>query len=350
MSDDHNHKVMLETKGLSIGYPGRRQGQRLVAGGLDLSLSRGKFVCLLGPNGAGKSTLIRTLSGIQPSLSGTVSLAGKPLDQLSPQTRARTISLVLTNTMPSGIFTAYSLVALGRHPHTNWNGNLTDRDLEKIDWAIKAVKAEDLASRQLSELSDGERQKIMIARALAQEAPLMLLDEPTAFLDILRRVELMRTLRRLAHDQDMAILQSTHDLELALRSADELWLFSESGTITKGTPESLALNGKIAEVFGNSELNWDKENGSFHIHEAPCQYVKLQGLGPELLWTKRALSRLGYGVTENDLESICSISIEDSGLSSVWKVVLPQEALTFESLESLTHWFEGQHFRQGDTR
>ena len=339
-----NPKPILEAAGLSIGYPGSRNEKNIIATDLDLTLHPGRFVCLLGPNGAGKSTLIRTLSGIQPGLEGEVTLEGEALDKLDPQTRARTISLVLTNTMPLGIFTAYSLVALGRHPHTNWNGYLTDHDREKIDWAIKAVKAETLASRHISELSDGERQKIMVARALAQEAPLMLLDEPTAYLDILRRVELMRTLRKLAHDQNMAILQSTHDLELALRSADELWLLSENGKITKGTPESLALSGKMAEVFGSSELDWDADQGSFHVHEEPSMFVTLEGKGPELLWTKRTLNRLGFGVESEGRETSYSIAIEKDGSSVVWTVIKDAQQLKFKSLETLIEWIEGLHF------
>lgn len=330
----------LEATDLSIGYSDRRNGVTTVASGLDLSLHTGKFICLLGPNGTGKSTLIRTLSGIQERLAGNIFLDGQPLEKMSPQKRARSISLVLTNALPLGIFTAYSLIALGRHPHTHWNGHLTERDRKKIDWAIKAVKAETLASRDMSELSDGERQKVMVARALAQEAPIMLLDEPTAFLDILRRVELMRTLRNLAHHQNMAVLQSTHHLELALRSADELWLFSESGNIVKGTPESLALTGRISEVFGNSELEWDAEHGSFELQEEPCRFIKLEGKGTEHLWTKRALSRLGYGVATGTQETVCAIAVENNGPSPVWVLVRNNETKTFDSLERLTKWME----------
>ena len=336
-------KPILQAKGLSIGYPDRRNEHNIIARDLDLELQSGKFVCLLGPNGAGKSTLIRTLSGIQLNLGGEVTLTGQTLEKLEPRIRARTISLVLTNTMPLGIFTAYSLVALGRHPHTNWNGQLTGHDREKIDWAIKTVRAEPLATRHISELSDGERQKIMVARALAQEAPIMLLDEPTAYLDILRRVELMRTLRKLAHDQKMAILQSTHDLELALRSADEFWLFSEKGSITKGTPESLALSGKMAEVFGNCDLDWDTDQGSFHVHEEPDLFVQLEGSGPEFLWTKRTLARLGYGVTSESEEAVLSISITHEGNSSTWSTLRNNKLINFESLETLTEWLEGLH-------
>ncbi|MDA0349836.1 MAG: ABC transporter ATP-binding protein [Verrucomicrobia bacterium] len=332
---------ILETFGLSIGYESRKGGNSIVAKGLNLSLNRGKFICLLGPNGAGKSTLIRTLAGIQPALKGEVRLSGSPIEKIAPRTRAKTISLVLTQAMPPGIFSAYSMVALGRHPHTNWNGHLTSEDREKIDWAINEVRAEKLASRQFSELSDGEKQKVMVARALAQEAPLMLLDEPTAYLDILRRVELMRTLRSLAHQQQMAILQSTHDLDLALRCADELWLFSESGDITKGTPESLALNGRMAEVFGSSELEWDLNQGSFHMHEDPCQFVRLEGNGPELLWTTRTLGRLGFGIATAGRESAFSIAIDKTGSSAVWKVSRENNQTNFESLENLTQWIEG---------
>jgi iron complex transport system ATP-binding protein len=329
--------------GLSIGYRTRKAATSIVARNLNLALEQGKFICLLGPNGAGKSTLIRTLGGIQPILEGEVTLAGKVIETMEPRARAKTISLVLTQTMPQGLFNAYSMVALGRHPHTNWNGHLTDEDRKKINWALSAVKGEQLASRQISELSDGERQKIVVARALAQEAPVMLLDEPTAYLDIVRRVELMKTLRQLAHSQGMAILQSTHDLELALRSADELWLFSEDGTIIKGTPESLALSGSMAKVFGSSDLEWDMAHGSFHIHEEPSSYVHLEGTGPELIWTQRMLVRLGYGVATAGQKVAFSIAIEKKDSSTTWTVNKAEERMVLESLEMLTCWIEGFH-------
>lgn len=331
---------VLSTDKLTIGYKGKKSIERTVAKDLFLELKSGKFICLLGPNGAGKSTLIRTLSGIQEPLSGSIDLIGQKLDQMDPKERARSVSLVLTDTLPVGIFTAYSLVALGRHPHTKWSGGLTQNDHDKINWALKAVNAEALADRNISELSDGEKQKIMIARALAQEAQLMLLDEPTAYLDILRRVELMRTLRDLSHNENLSILLSTHDLELAMRSADELWLFSENGSITKGHPEHLALTGEIARVFSNKELDWDIEQGSFRIHREACLHASLKGEGPAKVWTQRTLSRLGYGLTDDKHQVAFSIAITNSTASPIWEVTHKEGNSKFNSLEELCNWIQ----------
>lgn len=329
---------ILSSDGLAIGYTDRKSGTKRIADGLTVDLHRGRFVCLLGPNGTGKSTLIRTLAGLQEKLAGEVYLNGEALETLSPRNRARTISLVLTDVMPMGIFSVYSLVALGRHPHTRWNGILTKADHQKVEWAIKAAGAETLKDRNVTELSDGERQKVMIARALAQEAPLLLLDEPTAYLDLVRRIELMHTLRDLSHTQEMAILQSTHDLELAMECADELWLLSEDGKITKGTPEALALNGALEVLFSSQELKWDSQHGSFQIHQEPCAWAHLVGDGPELLWTKRMLRRQGYGLSADKDTAFITITVGGQKSAARWTV--HSENKTFTSIADLTLWIE----------
>ena len=246
---------------------------------LDCSLSGGEFVCLLGPNGAGKSTLIRTLAGIQKPLAGELRLSGKTMSDIAPRERARAVSVVLTEVMSSGVMDAYSLVSLGRHPYSGWFGGLNAQDHERIEWSIDAVGAGSLANRQVSELSDGERQKISVARALAQEAKLMLLDEPTVFLDLPRRVELLSILRDLAHRENLALLLSTHDLDLALRFADRLWLMTPEGNLLQGAPEALAINGQFAEVFATENLEWDTSSGSFCAHTGACLKVRLEGQG-----------------------------------------------------------------------
>lgn len=333
-------EVILKTKGLSIGYKASAL-ERTVAKDLNLELKPGRFVCLLGPNGTGKSTLIRTLGGLQPSLVGKVLLKNRSIQEVEPRERAKLVSLVLTDMLPIGIFSVYSLVALGRHPHTRWNGSLSSTDHEKIDWAIKAANAESLRDRQVGELSDGERQKVLIARALAQESPIMLLDEPTAFLDIGRRIELMHTLRKLTHQHGMSILLSSHDLELALQSADELWLLSADGKVTTDSPENLALSGKLNEHFGSEELAWDSAKGSFRVQQEPCLYARLSGEGPEYLWTQRMLNRLGYGLNEAEPANL-KVQIEKGPEGSKWIVCLNEEKTVFDSLARFTIWLEKQ--------
>lgn len=326
--------IALQARGLSIGYRNKGEPERAIASGLDLALEAGRFACLLGPNGVGKSTLIRVLAGMQKPLAGSVRLAGRALEEMSPKEKARAVSVVLTDALPVGLFTARSLVALGRHPHTNWAGSLGERDRERIGWAMRAVDADTLADRQIAELSDGERQKVMIARALAQEAKVMLLDEPTAYLDLPRRVDLMRTLRDLARREGLSILLSTHDLDLALRCADELWLFGQDGRVTTGIPEELALDGSLAATFRSDELDWDNELGSFRMHREPCDLVFLEGSGPAAIWTGRALMRLGFGLAETPAESKFSIRIEGAS----WIVSSEEARHRFERLSELVAW------------
>ena len=220
----------LETQDLSIGYRRRAKGDLVLARALNLRLQTGRLVGLLGPNGVGKSTLLRTMAGMQKALSGRILLVGRELATHTPMALARRLSMVLTSAPQPNMMNGYGLVALGRHPHSDWLGRLTMEDHDAIAWAISAVKADDLVDKPLSELSDGQRQKLMIARALAQESDIMLLDEPTAYLDLPRRVETMQLLKNLSRSTKRAILVSTHDLDLALRSCDQLWLMSEKAT------------------------------------------------------------------------------------------------------------------------
>ena len=326
-------QVKLTAKQLSIGYQ-NSASEMIVASGLDCSLRSGEFVCLLGPNGAGKSTLIRTLAGMQKPLAGGLRLSGKAMCDIAPRERARAVSVVLTEAMPSGMMDAYSLVSLGRHPYSGWFGGLSDQDRERIEWSIDAVGAKPLANRQVSELSDGERQKISIARALTQEAKLMLLDEPTAYLDLPRRVELMSILRNLAHQENLALLLSTHDLDLALRFADRLWLMTPSGNLLQGAPEALALDGQFAEVFASENLNWDASSGSFLTHPVACLKVRLEGQGVERVWTQRALERLGFGIGEDNEEAVFSLKVNKNS----WEVERFGLNLNFEDIESLIEW------------
>ncbi|MDQ8187532.1 ABC transporter ATP-binding protein [Pelagicoccus sp. SDUM812002] len=334
--------VPLEAIGLSVGYEVKGQAARHVASDLSVQLKAGEFVCLLGPNGVGKSTLIRTLSGMQKPLAGRIRISDTEIEQMSPKEKARAVSVVLTDSLPQGMFDAYSVVALGRHPHTSWTGSLGDKDRARIEWALKAVGATELAYRQVSELSDGERQKVVIARALTQETNLILLDEPTAFLDLPRRVELMRTLRDLARVEGLSILLSTHDLDLALRSADKLWLLDGAGKLTTGMPEELALDGCIASTFTSNEVDWDSEQGAFRMHNHTCATVSLEGNGAAAVWTRRALTRIGYEVVDNADASKLRIRIVETDGDLNWDLETNGEVSRKPTLQSLVRHLLGQ--------
>ncbi len=286
--------AILTTDNLTIGYKTSRKILRSVALDISVSLQAGELVCLLGPNGAGKSTLLRSLAGMQPPIAGKVRLLGDDVYKLAPQDLAKRLSLVLTEKVDVGMLSAYTLVTLGRYPYTNWWGKLTPEDDAIVNWAIKSVGAVHLAPRQVSELSDGERQKIMIARALAQLPIVMLLDEPTAFLDLPRRVEIMQLLRQLTRETNQAILLSTHDLDLALRLADKVWLLSSNGNLNVGAPEDLVLSGAFANTFRSEGVEFDISSGEFHLHTAHKGEINIIGEGIAVIWTIRALERVGF--------------------------------------------------------
>ena len=335
------HTEHLTATKLSIGYSHRGQ-ETCVAEALDLALNAGEFICLLGPNGAGKSTLIRTLAGMQAPLSGSLKLQDQTFHSISPRERARMISVVLTDALPVGMMDAYSLVALGRHPYSGWLGGLNQHDKERIKWAFKAVGAEGLEARQIAELSDGERQKVSIARALAQEAQVMLLDEPTAFLDLPRRVELMTILRNLAHREQMGLLLSTHDLDLALRFADRLWMITTDGQLIQGYPEELAMSGEFARIFANENLDWDAERGSFRAHPNPYLKAQIEGYSIHALWTRRALERLGFGIAKPDEKSAFSIQVVETDDHTEWAVARNGKQATHTSIGQLIDWIRAE--------
>ena len=214
---------MLTVNQLSIGY-----GSKTLLAGLNLQLQQGELVCLIGRNGSGKSTLIRTLAMLQAAQSGEILIDGKSIKKLSAQQRARLVSVVLTERTDTGMMRVGELVALGRYPHTDLFGKLTGEDEEIIDNALAAVSLADKKQNLASELSDGERQKAMIARALAQDAPVIILDEPTSHLDVPNRIEIMSLMRRLAKEMNKAVLLSTHEPDLALQNADRLWLMDKN--------------------------------------------------------------------------------------------------------------------------
>lgn len=207
----------ITTNRLTVGYRGHR-----VVEDISLSLPCGRLVCLLGPNGAGKSTLLRTLCGFQPPIAGTVTISGSDITTMSAAEVARLVSVVLTDRPLTPSLTATEMVGMGRAPYTGFWGRLSDDDHRLVSEAMQTVGIDSLATRRMGRLSDGERQKVMIAKALAQHTPVIVLDEPTAFLDYPSKVAVMKTLARLAHDEGKTILMSTHDLELAAQLGDEL--------------------------------------------------------------------------------------------------------------------------------
>lgn len=285
---------VLVAKDLAVGYRVRRSTWRTVLSQINVQLHQGEFACLLGPNGAGKSTLLRTLTNIQPPIQGAVQIGNVNIHQLSKEALSRQLSVVLTERLHVSNLTGYELVSFGRSPYTDFFGRMTPQDHRIVRWAIHVTHSEDLAQRLVSEMSDGERQRIMIARALAQEPAVMILDEPTAFLDLPRRVEITGLLRRLAHETGLAVLMSTHDLDLALRSSDTLWLVTPEGNVASGAPEDLVLHGTLATTFMSDELHFDAQFGGFRHHQPVIGKARVCCDGLPGIWMRHALEREGY--------------------------------------------------------
>ncbi|AWS43861.1 ATP-binding cassette domain-containing protein [Streptosporangium sp. 'caverna'] len=285
----------LRLRGLCAGYPARRgHRERRVLDGLDAVTPPGELTVLIGPNGTGKSTLLRTMAALQPALAGQVLIDDTDITTVDAAGLARRLAVVLTERDLPPLLSARELAGLGRHPHTGFTGRLSAADHAVVTWALEAAQAAHLAERPVSELSDGERQRVLVARALAQEPTVILLDEPTAFLDVTSRVALMGLLRRLARERSLTVVVSTHDLELALRVADRIWLIDSGGALRCGTPEELTLDGSIATSFDGDELSFDAASGVFVLQggTAGAARVIADGLHRPLL--ERALAREGW--------------------------------------------------------
>ena len=253
----------IELQNLTIGYS-EKGNSKTVASNINATLHSGCLTCLVGSNGIGKSTLLRTLSAFQPMLSGNIVVNGRPLSDFSDQELSHVIGIVLTGKPDVQNMTVEDIVALGRSPYTGFWGTLDDDDKTIVEESMSLVGITHLRGRMIQTLSDGERQKMMIAKALAQQTPVIFLDEPTAFLDYPSKVEMLQLLRRLSHDTDKIIFLSTHDMELALQIADELWLMMPDG-ISVGTPAELAANGRLSAFINRPGITFNPQTLTIKI-------------------------------------------------------------------------------------
>lgn len=254
----------IELRNLTIGY-NKKKNYKVVATDINATLESGCMTCLIGPNGVGKSTLLRTLSAFQPQLEGDIFLKGKKIDEYNEKQLAKMIGVVLTTKMEVQNMTAEELVGMGRSPYTGFWGSLSDEDHRIVAEALNMVGITGLAKRFIQTLSDGERQKVMIAKALAQQTPVIFLDEPTAFLDYPSKVEMLQLLHRLSRATDKTIFLSTHDLELALQIADVVWLMRADDSLTIGTPQQLAQSGDLSKFIEQRGIVFDRKTLSVRV-------------------------------------------------------------------------------------
>ena len=254
---------ILSASNLSIGYVTKKE-KIVIASNLNLNLQAGKLISLVGANGIGKSTLLRTLCGIQKPISGTVSLNEKDIQSFEPLALAQNLSLVLTEKLPPSNLTVFELIALGRQPYTNWLGKLSEEDLEKVNQAILLTQIEHLSNKKHFEISDGQLQKVLIARALAQDTPLIILDEPTTHLDLLHKVSVFKLLKKLSQETNKCILFSTHDIDLAIQLSDEMIVMTENNAI-QDEPCNLISKGVFNTLFKDENIIFDGKKGKFVV-------------------------------------------------------------------------------------
>ena len=254
----NNDNTVYTTHDLAVGY---RNGKTVVTllQGLNLSLEKGKLVALLGQNGAGKSTLLRALTCDERPISGTIKVNGRSLADMSQKDRSRLIGLVSTERIQAGALTVTELVGLGRQPHTGFLGRLDDEDHGIVRQSMEDAGIIGTDNEYMASLSDGERQKAMIARALAQQTPIIILDEPTAFLDVASRIETMRLLQTLAHERGKAVLLSSHDISQSLMLADELWLITTDRQVITGSTDELVASGAMDRLFDNRSIHFNNQ-------------------------------------------------------------------------------------------
>ena len=324
---------VISARHLDIGYKESNHIKR-VHNNLDIALYAGELTCLLGANGAGKSTLLRTLSGTQAPLSGEVMINGMPLSNIGRHKLSQTIGVVLTDKTAIGGLTVREVVALGRQPHTGFFGRLSAEDNRVIDSSLEACGITDKQHRYMASLSDGERQKAMIAKALAQECPIVLLDEATAFLDIVSRIEIMTLLHEIATRHNRAILLSTHDIEQALVLSDRLWLLSREKGLTAGVTEDLILSGCLNDLFPHTEIHFDPLHGSFYPTVHRHKSVSVQCNDETMMhWIVNLLNRNGYGVSfaGDKPQEVTREVIDRNNIR--W--ITEQESITLRSCEEL---------------
>ena len=317
----------ITTTNLSVGYKRPKTENRLFEG-LNLTLKGGEMICFMGPNGAGKSSLLRTLAGLQEPLDGQVKI-----HQTSKAgTHAQQVAVVLTDRVNAANLTVQDIISFGRYPYLGWDIRLDAHDRKVIEESVEQVQIRPLLRKRLYELSDGQLQMVMIARALAQDTPTILLDEPTAHLDLNNRVEIMNLLRRLSRTTGKAILLATHELDLALQTADLIWLTGNDRNILSGLPEDLVLSGVFDEIFRFK--GFDLKTGKV-VHDAYRNtVVDLHGEGAAYLWTKNALERNGFRVGGEKLAEI-SITLVQEFSKCKWIIKKNNSVTEADSVEKV---------------
>ncbi|MBE9469135.1 MAG: ABC transporter ATP-binding protein [Bacteroidetes bacterium] len=325
---------IINVNHLDVGYSFSKKKNKTIHADISLSSFKGELTVLIGKNGVGKSTLLRTICNLQKALKGNIEIFNKDLKKYSNNNLAKKISFVSTESINVGYMKVFDFVALGRFPYTNWLGKLTNKDVAYVKEAIKLVKMEAFSQKYINEISDGERQRVMIARTLAQDTDIIILDEPTAFLDMPNKYEIVHLLNHLTKTKNKTIIFSSHDIDIAMSECDKMWLMFDND-ITEGAPEDLILNNTFSEIFKDTNLNFNVKTGEFKTIKNTNNYIGLIGEGDNFFWTQKALERLGFIV---DYDNRCNkkIIIETNNHHTKWILCNNEHEFEFDSIYELS--------------
>lgn len=312
-------KPIISTHQLSVGYE-----QKIIIDGVNIKALKGQLICLLGPNGVGKTTILRTMTGLIAPIKGTVFVDEKEISQIKKDALAKKMAVVLTEKLSLNMMTVFQIASMGRYPHTNFRGKLEDKDYKIIEEALRAVKAEHLSNRFYAQLSDGEKQKVMIARALVQEPEVLVLDEPTSHLDVKHKVEVIQILRQLCQRKGLTVILSLHDIDLAIKSCEKILLIQNGHIVGQGAPEHIIEEGTIQELYDIKGARYSELLGGLEFLYPTCDCKVFvfggNGTGANIY---RALSRSGIGICcgilhKNDIDCYigqtlgCKLIVEES--------------------------------------
>ena len=327
---EKNLTEILSFDSLKIGYVSGRH-ENVLLPPLEACAVKGELIAVIGRNGIGKSTLLRTLTGLQPSLGGEIFYNGKNIRDYSRIDLAQKVGYISTEIVKVSNMSVYDLVALGRFPHTNWMGKIDAKNHDVIMDAIENTGMLAFCKRFVSELSDGERQRAMIARILAQDTGIMVMDEPTAFLDIGSKYEILHLMHVLSQESEKTVIFSTHDLHMAINQSDKIWLILDNNLI-QGAPEDLMIAGAFDHLFDSSPVQFNSENGTFSFRSVEKGRLYIEGDGIRRHWTEKAINRAGFSVSE--WETIPYI-ILPSVKNSKWQLSTRHSAKEFGSIYEL---------------
>jgi iron complex transport system ATP-binding protein len=324
---------ILSFRDLEIGFTSGKFRQVLLPP-LNGSAAKGELIAVIGKNGIGKSTLLRTFAGLQDLITGKLTIDGKNIIDFSRLQLSAKIGYISTEIVKVSNMKVYDLVSLGRFPHTNWLGRIEVADHNMIMEAISKTGMTEFSYRPVTELSDGERQRAMIAMVLAQDAGIMIMDEPTAFLDISSKFEIIHLMNELTRNRNKTVIFSTHDLATAVSQADKIWLLKEQG-LTEGAPEDLMLEGSFETLFDSKKVDFNSNDGSFTIRNEEKGRIIVRGDGIKKYWTEKALIRAGYGIV--DSEPTVEVEVPSSS-DSTWKCRMQGLSEEFDSVYGLVNW------------